>query len=241
MAVMQMTQAEKVLKAAAAEIGYKESGNNKTKYGKAYGLDGQPWCAIFQWWIFQKAGLSSLFCGGGKLASCSAIRNYAKQNGQWVTSGYRPGDLVIFDFSGAKTKTDHIGIVESVSGNTLTTIEGNTSSGSSGSQANGDGVYRRKRKSSLVVGAYRPKYDSDAVSKTGPKKVSVSCTQVESGISGNAVAVVQLLLNANLDTGLSIDGAYGPKTKAAIQKFQAAHKLSPDGIVGKDTWAALLN
>ena len=28
-----------------------------------------------------------------------------------------------------------------------------------GSQSNGDGVYRRKRKLSLVLGAYRPKYD----------------------------------------------------------------------------------
>ena len=33
-----------------------------------------------------------------------------------------------------------------------------TSNGNTGSQLNGDGVYRRKRKLSLVLGAYRPKY-----------------------------------------------------------------------------------
>ena len=31
--------------------------------------------------------------------------------------------------------------------------------GNTGSQSNGDGVYRRKRKMSLVLGAYRSKYD----------------------------------------------------------------------------------
>lgn len=234
-----MKQVEKILKTAAAEIGYKEAKNNKTKYGKAYGLDGQPWCVMFLWWVFSQADLSTLFYGGKKIASCSAVMNYAKGCGRWITSGYQPGDLVIFDFTGKKTATNHIGIVESVSGNTLTTIEGNTSAGTSGSQSNGDGVYRRKRNISLVVGAYRPGYDVSA--KQVIKKVSVSCVQIESGVEGTPVKVVQQLLNANSGANLSIDGAYGPKTKTAIQKFQTAHKLSPDGIVGKDTWAALLN
>ena len=52
---------------------------------------------------------------------------------------------------------------------------------------------------------------------------------------------VQAILNANLRVGLSTDGIYGPKTATAIEQFQSAHHLSPDGIVGKDTWAALLN
>lgn len=36
-----------------------------------------------------------------------------------------------------------------------------------------------------------------------------------------------------------IDGALGPKTKAAIVGFQSAHGLKPDGIVGPKTRAAL--
>ena len=67
--------------------------------------------------------------------------------------------MLIYDFPNTKVKTDHTGICESVSGQYVTAIEGNTSSGASGSQANGDGVYRRKRNLSLVVGAYRPKYE----------------------------------------------------------------------------------
>lgn len=237
--VIQLTQVEKILKTAANEIGYKEGSGNKTKYGKSYGMDGQPWCVIFQWWVFNTAGLSSLFYGGGKVASCSAMRNYAKQHGQWVTSGYKPGDLVIFNFAGTKSDTDHIGLVEKVSGTTLTTIEGNTSSGASGSQSNGDGVYRKQRNVSLVNGAYRPVYGGSTAKTI--KQVSVSCGQVEPGSVGGHVRAVQALLNANLNAGLSIDGEYGPKTAAAIKKFQSVKKLSPDGIVGKDTWAALLN
>lgn len=234
-----MTQVEKILKTATNEIGYKEGSGNKTKYGKSYGMDGQPWCVIFQWWVFNAAGLSFLFYGGGKVASCSAICNYAKQHGQWVTSGYKSGDLVILDFPSTGCKTDHIALVEKVNGNVLNTIEGNTSSGAFGSQSNGDGVYRKQRNVSLVNGAYRPAYDAFAANVI--KKVTVSCSQVEPGSTGGHVRAVQAILNANLNAGLSIDGEYGPKTADAIKKFQSAHHLSPDGIVGKDTWAALLN
>ncbi|WP_253285667.1 CHAP domain-containing protein [Oscillibacter sp. MSJ-31] len=82
----------------------------------------------------------------------------AQAHGQWVTKGYRPGDVLIYDLPGTAYKTDHCGICESVSGQYVTAIEGNTSNGNTGSQSNGDGVYRRKRKMSLVLGAYRPKY-----------------------------------------------------------------------------------
>ena len=36
-----------------------------------------------------------------------------------------------------------------------------------------------------------------------------------------------------------VDGIRGPKTTAAVEAFQAAHQLTPDGIDGPRTWAAL--
>lgn len=125
--------------------------------GKAYGMDGVYWCMQFVWWCFQQAD-KTLFMDGGKTASCGELMRWAQAHGQWVTTGYRPGDVLIYDFPGTAYKTDHCGICESVSGQYVTAIEGNTSNGNTGSQSNGDGVYRRKRKLSLVLGAYRPKY-----------------------------------------------------------------------------------
>jgi peptidoglycan hydrolase-like protein with peptidoglycan-binding domain len=39
---------------------------------------------------------------------------------------------------------------------------------------------------------------------------------------------------------LAIDGAFGPKTEAAVQAFQTAHGLPVTGVIDTTTWDALL-
>lgn len=162
--------AEKILEIAKREIGTVEHSGNRTKYGKAYGMDGVYWCMIFVWWCFAQAGASTLFYGGDKCASCSQLMNWAKAQKKWVTGDYRAGDVLIYDFPGNAIKTDHTGICEAWDGNYATAIEGNTSSGISGSQANGDGVYRKRRPKAHIVGAYRPDYEEDTMSYEDFKK-----------------------------------------------------------------------
>jgi murein DD-endopeptidase MepM/ murein hydrolase activator NlpD len=53
------------------------------------------------------------------------------------------------------------------------------------------------------------------------------------GMRGTEVQQLQRLL------GLSPDGLFGPATQAAVVAFQQQRGLSADGIVGPDTWAAL--
>lgn len=37
----------------------------------------------------------------------------------------------------------------------------------------------------------------------------------------------------------AVDGKFGPKTEAAVKSFQGKHSLTQDGIVGRNTWAAI--
>lgn len=153
-----MAMAEQVLAIARAELGTSESpaSSNRTKYGKWYGMDGQPWCMMFVQWCFAQAGASELL--PARTASCGALMNAAKKAGQWVTKDYRPGDVVIYDFPGGAA-TDHTGIIEKVTLTGVVAIEGNTSQ--AGSQSNGGMVCRKTRPYSQIVGVVRPNYQKE--------------------------------------------------------------------------------
>lgn len=129
---------EKILAQAAAEVGYKESGTNYTKYGAWYGLDGQAWCMMFVQWVFHVCGMDLPY----RSASCANTLSWWKKNKPGsVYSTPAVGDIVIYD--------GHTGIVETVtSATTFETIEGNYS----------DQVKRVKRKLSEALAFLRPDY-----------------------------------------------------------------------------------
>jgi peptidoglycan hydrolase-like protein with peptidoglycan-binding domain len=54
----------------------------------------------------------------------------------------------------------------------------------------------------------------------------------------NSVRAVQRLLVKN-GYSVAVDGAFGPATKSAVVRFQKAHSLSADGVVGRVTWSYL--
>lgn len=150
--------AEKVLAVARRELGNTENpaGSNRTKYGKWFGLDGNPWCMMFVMWCFSQAGALGLL--PKRTASCGDLMRSAKAADCWVTEDYRPGDVVIYDFPGGAA-TDHTGIIESVTSDRVVAIEGNTSQ--AGSQSNGGQVCRKARPYSQIVGAVRPNYQKE--------------------------------------------------------------------------------
>ncbi|QAA33058.1 peptidoglycan-binding domain-containing protein [Clostridium manihotivorum] len=57
---------------------------------------------------------------------------------------------------------------------------------------------------------------------------------------GSDVIAVQGLLNTKINAGLTTDGSFGSLTYNAVKSFQASKGLSQDGVVGPNTWRALL-
>jgi peptidoglycan hydrolase-like protein with peptidoglycan-binding domain len=58
------------------------------------------------------------------------------------------------------------------------------------------------------------------------------------GARGAGVTQLQNLLR-NKGYNIAADGIFGPKTEAAVRKFQQSKGLAVDGIVGPQTWGAL--
>ena len=122
------TSGTELMKIAQKEVGTKTG----KKYWEAYfgtkfrNGDSTPWCGTFVTWCFKKAGLYSLIKDiedYGNLGYVPSYSAYANKKKLWVSANKaKAGDIIIFGSS------SHVGLVKSVSGNVITTIEGNTGS-----------------------------------------------------------------------------------------------------------------
>lgn len=170
-----MATVQDVLSIASGEIGYSrwDDPEQGTKYGRwfankigasYYGQNNVPYCAMFVSWVLDNAGVS---CAGLPGAYCPDMLYEAELAGRTVpVSKAQPGDIIYFEWNN-DDETDHVGIVVSNEGNYLETIEGNTSSGASGSQSNGGVVARRERSFANVCGIVRPYYDGTSSNDNG--------------------------------------------------------------------------
>lgn len=140
------SSAQARLAKAQGELGARESpaGSNMQPYGAWYGMNGQPWCAIFICWADQLGGQpTKAFARGSRYAYVPYIVSDARlgKNGLAVTSSPKPGDLICYDWS-RDGEYDHIGIFESGGASSWQAIEANTSTSD---QSNGGQVMRRQR------------------------------------------------------------------------------------------------
>ena len=69
------------------------------------------------------------------------------------------------------------------------------------------------------------------------------CPVLKKGAQGNITKLIQeRLISLGYDLGkYGADGDFGTATYNAVVKFQKANGLTPDGIVGQNTWRKLLN
>ena len=251
----------RVLNTAREEVGYHEKASNSqlddktansgsadwNKYARDLdrvksfyngGKNGYMWCDVFVDWLFVK-------CFGADIgrqmlcqplnsagAGCMFSVQYYKQYGRWHNGTPEPGDQIFFTY--APGEYSHTGIVESVSGGVVNTIEGNVS----------DSVGRRSYAvgSQNIAGYGRPRWElaanasSDAV--IFPDSGSSGERILKIGKIGDDVKKLQEdLMKLGYDVGPDgADGEYGDNTMLAVMKFQRDKGLTPvDGEVGDDT------
>ncbi len=140
---------QEILAAARGEIGVEEYADNHVN---AEYDNKSEWCASFADWVWKKAGYKVHWSNKDRVQN---IWNDAQALGlrRPSISQAQPGDMIVFDWDNDGVM-DHIGIVESVNGNTITTIEGNTNI--PGQSLNGVARKTHNMNSSTVVGAVRP-------------------------------------------------------------------------------------
>ena len=198
-------------------------------------------------WCVGTIGALAVACNATDIipmeVSCYYVTQNAKTMGIWVENdGYKPlpGDIIVYDWddSGIGENTgspDHVGIVEKISGNTITVIEGNYSNAV-------------KRRSVLVNGKYIrgyivPKYQ-EVAAETKPEATAPAdiLPMLRKGDEGKTVAAMQILLigyGYNCG-GYGADGEFGSGTYASVRSFQNDRGLEVDGICGPETWSSLL-
>lgn len=237
--------AQKFVNTAIGYIGY-----NCDIFNSYFGNpSGTAWCAEFVSKCANDIGAIGKCMVKTAGAGSIARESIAKGWGTWHeghNSIPKIGDVISFTWNGLgyypgqdKYFSDHVGIVEKVSGNTVHTIEGN---------ANGTNITSTVCRKSYTLyngkinGYYRPNWklvDSDY------KAPASSTSNTSTSTTSTSISTVQKWLNNNYGTTCKIDNAYGSETKSAIvgslqcylnDTYNAG--LVVDGIMGPKTAAA---
>ena len=232
-----------VIKTAVSQIGYKETGTNKTKYATYFDTtvwqffntkkQGAEWCSLFVHWclcqVIDPAKVRKALGEPEPKNNCGAgvpyLYNYMKAK-KLIVKSPQPGDIIFFN---TKTyKCGHVGMVEKVDSQ-IHTIEGNKSN-------------QVKRctypKTSVSIYGYA-RVDWSQFPDPEPPKPSggtfeVKCRTIyydkDKILTGEDVKSVQLIV------GAKADGKAGPKTEEAIKAYQKKNKLTQDGKFGPACW-----
>ena len=228
--------------ANAGSKNYTRFNRDLISYKQGIGAQPMEWCGAFVSCMFvYEFGLDiakQLLCGGLHCYTPSGA-NYFKKKGSYIKRGSgkpKVGDVIFF-YSTSKGRIGHVGIVRKVSGNTVYTIEGNTS-GANTLITNGGGV---KKKSYSMGSSYIDGYGSVDYSivdglKPGERR------ELKKGNEGADVTEMQnLLLKWNKDClpEYGADGDFGTETQKAVKAFQTDKGLTVTGVCDKLTWEAL--
>lgn len=214
------TTANKVIDQAKAWLGKKESDGSHKAIIDVYNAHKplpqgykvkytDSWCATFVSAVAIKTGCTDII---PLECSCQRQIELFKKQGTWVENDARtpePGDIIYYDWddSGKGDNvgwSDHVGIVEKVSGGKITVIEGNYS----------NAVKRR----TLAVNAKGirgygvPKYDTKTVVVEKETTKAPTETKKQPSAVANGYTLTQFIKDVQKATGAKIDGIAGKET-----------------------------
>lgn len=207
-----------------------------------------PWCATYVSAMAVEAGLKDtvpLSCSCQEMIRGFERAGRYEEDDNFLPTNSNIGDILFYDWEGSvvtdsigNKTADHVGVIISVSGTTLTIIEGNKN----------DRVETRTieagSKYICGFGLLEAQKNKKTVAPAAPA-LPTKLPTLRSGDKGEAVKALQALLNHFSNADLKVDGGFGSLTADAVRKWQKANKdasgkaLVVDGIVGVNTWASL--
>ena len=227
--------AEDIVAVAKTQLGYHEGSlagtssgsDNYTKYGVWYGnyvgdssFGWGQWCAMFVSWCANQAGIPNDIVYYH--AYCPYGVTWFKNQGRWQASAYQGGSYVpkrgdIIYFKNSQGIAGHIGIVDYVSGSTVYTLEGNTSSATYDPNGNVATDKSYALSSSYILGYGIPNYSNtpgaSTAAKLGTYKITASSLNVRASASTSATIVGELK-NGEIIEVTELSGGWGKVTLA---------------------------
>lgn len=192
------------------------------------------WCAKFVSEILKSCGINMYD------VSCTYLQKKMSESDEWDEPDDYPqtGDIIFFDWDHVTEARplDHVGIVEKFKDRVVTYVNGNGNSS--------EYVTEQQIGFDSKNIAYWMRYVGDRGNKPPDTDTTFSITlrTLKKGMKGHDVKVLQrLLFTEGYSVGTSgDDGDFGKNTEKAVIRFQTDHKLTPDGIAGKETFTELL-
>lgn len=111
-----------------------------------------------------------------------------------------------------------------------------------GAKVAADGVFGANTEAAVLAFQRAHRLTADGVA--GPRTWAALIVTIQDGSTGYAVRAVQDQMNyrgSRYGYTLAVDGVFGPTTRLAVLAFQAAGRITADGVAGPVTWHALVN
>ncbi len=223
-----MSDRQNIVNAAVSYIGCKESDGSHKKIidlynshkplARGYAMKyTDAWCATFVSAMAIKCGLTAILpteCG------CEKMIELFKKLGSWQENDAyvpQPGDVIFYDWddSGSgdnRGYSDHVGIVEKVSGSTITIIEGNMS--------NAVGRRNLKVNARYIRGYGVPKYKDGGSASGGNTGSGTGTGSTDKALSFKVGDVVEFTGSRHY---ANANAATGPACKAGKAKVTAVY------------------